>query len=125
MDAALAERLRGLELRLLDPAVRASAAELERLLDPAFVEFGVSGGRFERADLLAALPAAAPAGYRACGFEAELLAPGLVQLRYRSVHTREGVQVRARRSSLWRLGPDGWRLLFHQGTAFTDDAALC
>ncbi|WP_425526757.1 hypothetical protein [Xanthomonas campestris] len=37
--AALLTQLRDLELRLLDPQVRGSAAELETLLDPAFVEF--------------------------------------------------------------------------------------
>ncbi|MBB5866025.1 hypothetical protein GGR61_003690 [Xanthomonas arboricola] len=42
--------------------------------------------------------------YRADGFECVLLVPQL-------------------RRSLWRADGNGWRLLFHQGTAFTENAA--
>ena len=33
------------ELRLLDPAVRRAADQVEAMLDPEFVEFGASGRR--------------------------------------------------------------------------------
>ena len=41
-----------------------------------------------------------------------LLAPGIVHVTYVSDHAGR----RARRSSVWRLTDDGWRVYFHQGT---------
>ncbi|WP_374986921.1 DUF4440 domain-containing protein [Streptomyces fradiae] len=113
------------ELRLLEPAVRASRAEAGRLLDPEFTEVGVSGRRWTRDAMLADLPAmdgAVPGTphYRASGMAGVLLAPGLVHVTY---ETEAGGR-RARRSSLWRRSPDGagapWRLYHHQGTPVPD-----
>ncbi|MFF9629771.1 nuclear transport factor 2 family protein [Streptomyces fradiae] len=112
------------ELRLLEPAVRASRAEAERLLDPEFTEVGASGRRWTRDAVLAALPgdAAAPGAppCRASGMAGVLLAPGLVHLTFETVAGGR----RARRSSLWRRSPDGtgapWRLYHHQGTPVPD-----
>jgi len=44
-----------LELRLLEPQVRASAGELDRLLHPGFVEFGASGRKWDRSEIIASL----------------------------------------------------------------------
>jgi hypothetical protein len=41
------------ELRLLEPAVRGSAAEVEALLHPEFFEFGGSGRHWDRAAMVA------------------------------------------------------------------------
>jgi hypothetical protein len=43
------------ELRLLEPDVRGSAAEVETLLHPEFFEFGASGRHWDRASIVAAL----------------------------------------------------------------------
>ncbi|KLD71822.1 nuclear transport factor 2 family protein [Xanthomonas pisi] len=121
---ALLTQLRGLELRLLDPQVRRSLPELEALLDPAFVEFGASGRRYTREEIIAALTAsAAAADYAADGFVCVLLAPQLAQLRYRTRAHVDGVVRGALRSSLWRLDGACWRMLFHQATPFTENAA--
>ncbi len=122
METALAAHLRALELRLLEPAVRASREELERLLDPQFVEFGASGRRFERGDIVAELANEVAANYRAHDFECIELSPTLAQLRYLSTTVRGGQVLQARRSSLWQRGASGWRMLFHQGTVFVQDA---
>lgn len=45
------------ELRLLEPAVRASREEAARLLDPEFTEIGASGRRWTREEMLAELSA--------------------------------------------------------------------
>ncbi|MBB4724962.1 MULTISPECIES: DUF4440 domain-containing protein [Xanthomonas] len=123
-EDALLVQLRTLELRLLDPQQRADVQVLEALLDPAFVEFGTSGRRYTRSEVIAALrvPGVA-AEYCADDFECARLAPDLAQVRYRSVDRRQGVERQALRSSLWRSNAAGWQLLFHQGTLFTENAA--
>ncbi|OKJ96989.1 acetyltransferase [Streptomyces sp. CB03234] len=103
------------ELRLLDPAVRASWTEAARLLHPDFGEVGVSGRRWDRESMLAALPdmGGGGPGCEVSGMTGVQLAPDLVHLTYETVV--EGR--RARRSSLWRRSPGGdWRMYYHQAT---------
>jgi hypothetical protein len=104
------------EMRLLEPAVRASEELLRELLHPGFIEFGSSGRKWDRTTIVGALrreldrSGAAPASVsRMAGVE---LAPGLVHLTYMSDNNGR----RAYRSSLWRLTGQGWRLYFHQAT---------
>lgn len=102
------------ELRLLRPEVRRSREQVEELLDPAFVEFGASGRRWERSGIVAALAAEPADGEPASADDiaAIRLADDLVHVTYVSVcGTR-----RSRRSSLWRGSGGRWRLYFHQGT---------
>lgn len=115
--AAIAAAVDG-ELRLHDPAVRASA-EGVRLFDPEFVEIGASGRRWTYEEMVAALPTLHGTGADSRPIEASrmrgvLLAPDLVHLTYETVIDGR----RARRSSLWRKGGGdaGWRLYYHQGT---------
>lgn len=111
------------ELRLLEPEVRRSAVLAGELLDPDFVEVGSSGQRWERAEMLAALPAFSSSRADANGvpevpyevreMRGTLLAPGLVQLTFQTVHAGQ----RAHRTSLWRDNPgNGWQLYYHQAT---------
>lgn len=103
------------ELRLLDPAVRASNEAVNALLDPEFTEFGASGRRYDRTSVLAVTSAADeddPGPSAATEMTGALLAPGLVHLTY--VTERNGR--RFRRSSLWRQAGERWRMYFHQGT---------
>lgn len=102
-------------LRLLDPAVRAVPDEVLGLLDPEFVEFGASGRRWDRTTILSATtpaPGEEVTTTAVSELTGRMLAPGLVQVTYVSDQSGR----RARRSSLWRRRPEGWRLYFHQGT---------
>ena len=99
-----------LERRLLDPAVRADQAAVERLLHPDFREVGATGGMWDRTAVLAALAAepSVPAT-RMAAVDAREVADGVVLLTYALAGSL--------RSSLWvRGGPEGWQVLFHQGT---------
>ncbi|MFZ3567844.1 DUF4440 domain-containing protein [Streptomyces sp. BH097] len=108
------------ELRLLDPGVRASDAEVTALLDPEFVEFGASGRRWGRESILEATGAEPGPPVRVTGMRGTLLAPGVVHLTF---HTDDDGR-RAHRSSVWRRHPEaGWRLYFHQGTLTADESA--
>ena len=101
------------ERESLRPEVRASAAALDRLLDPDFREIGASGRLWTRAAAIEAVPTweqAAPILDE--DMEARRLAGDLVLLTYVSDHDGR----RARRSSLWRRSGGSWRMVFHQGT---------
>ncbi|MER0484573.1 DUF4440 domain-containing protein [Streptomyces sp. Edi2] len=113
-DQSLRAAVEG-ELRLLDPAIRASPALAAELLDPEFVEFGASGRRWDRVSILTAIapgPDTPPDRIATSDMTATLMAPGIVHVTYTSDHNGR----RARRSSLWRRSAAGWRLYFHQGT---------
>ncbi|MFF3483575.1 DUF4440 domain-containing protein [Streptomyces sp. NPDC002701] len=113
------ERAIAAELRLMDPAVRASRELAGRLLDPEFVEVGGSGRRWTYETMLAELPghqggSADGPRYEPSGMRGVLLAPGLVHLTF---ETRLGER-RTRHSSIWRAGDGaaGWRMYYHQAT---------
>lgn len=118
----LSEELRALELRLLEPGVRASAEALEGLLAEDFREFGASGRSFDRAGIVASLAAdssgAAEERYQLDGFDARATGEGHALATYRlRVLGPGGSELRtSRRSSLWRQEAAGWRMVFHQGT---------
>ncbi|KUF20587.1 hypothetical protein [Xanthomonas phaseoli] len=63
------------------------------------------------------------AEYQVDGVECMRLAPGLALLRDRSIARRQEIEWQALRSPPWRNNAAGWRLLFHQGTLFTENAA--
>ncbi|KPI27471.1 hypothetical protein OV320_5519 [Actinobacteria bacterium OV320] len=124
-DGGVGEAIAG-ELALMDPAVRASRALFERLLDPEFVEVGSSGRRYTYEEMLAWLPehpGSSRSGprYRPSAIEGVLLAPGLIHLTYETDFDGR----RARRSSLWRKRGEetGWRMYYHQGTPVPPEAA--
>ncbi|MEE1797730.1 nuclear transport factor 2 family protein [Streptomyces sp. NPDC101062] len=114
--SAIAAAIRA-ELRLLDPAVRASPALLAELLHPEFREFGSSGREWTRDAIIAALTAPggpAPRPITTSKMRGVQLAPDVVHLTYDT----ETDGRRAHRSSLWRLTGDTWLLHFHQGTPY-------
>jgi 3-oxoacyl-[acyl-carrier protein] reductase len=100
-----------LELRLLDPAVRADRAAAGALLHPEFREIGASGRVWDRETILDALAADPGGGSAPRGFEARAVGPDQVLLTYEVVAPR-----RSQRSSLWVRDEHGWRMRFHQGT---------
>jgi hypothetical protein len=102
------DKIRDLENRLLTPAVRASAEELERLLSDEFVEFGSSGRVYTKSDTIEALVADPSINANVRDSRVLIVAPGVVLATYRS-----GTSLR---SSLWRRERDAWRIVFHQGT---------
>lgn len=105
-----------LELQLQRPDVRAEPGAVEALLHPGFSEFGASGRRWGRTEMIAALAAGQPAGEEPVITATEMtgtrLAGDVIHLTY--ISQRAGR--RALRSSIWLRTPDGWRVYFHQGT---------
>ncbi len=101
----------GAERHLLDPATRADAAALERLLHKDFVEIGRSGRVWSRAQMIEALIGDPGVPGIAEGFAVDELAYGNALVTY----TLDGV----RRSSIWIRDGGRWQIRFHQGTPIT------
>ena len=91
--------------------------EIDALLDPQFFEFGASGRRLSRDDIIATLPAEVGASIGAHDVAAVQVAGGVVLVTYVS----DQGDRRCNRSSIWRLTPAGWRCYFHQGTLIPDE----
>ena len=99
-----------LERVLLSDAVRADPDAVAALLDPAWTEFGASGRRWSRTEMLAVI---APVGDPDLEvLSVETLAPDVVLLLWRSL-TDAGSSLR---SSVWVRSGGRWRQRFHQGT---------
>jgi len=109
---AFSEDLLALEQQLLDPALRADAAFLRRVLADDFQEIGQSGRIYDKASMINRLPMAPGfSGPRTIiDFEAREMGPGLILAIYRIAETG------TLRSSLWRRVNSGWELVFNQGT---------
>jgi len=92
---------------------RLAAGEYAALLHPEFLEFGQSGRRWTRAEVMAELPpATGPLTRTECQVHA--LSSSLALLTWRG--QRPG-RPAAWRSSLWAHDAQhGWRLRFHQAT---------
>jgi hypothetical protein len=105
-----------LELRLLQPLVRASPVDVDKLLHPDFIEFGASGRTWDRAQVITSLT-----GEQLSGGQAPITASDITGVRLADdvvhvTYVSQRDQRYARRSSIWRRTDAGWRIYFHQGT---------
>ena len=120
------------ELRQREPIFHAplfgtSAADYERSTATDYWEVGASGRRYSRDFILQSLsdnpPASADSlGWRTCDHALRRLGPDTYLLTY-VLHQADRI---TRRATLWQSSPDGWRILYHQGTvvlAEEDDVA--
>ncbi|MBK7541048.1 MAG: nuclear transport factor 2 family protein [Candidatus Competibacteraceae bacterium] len=118
MNDELLVELQRLEALLHTNEVRQDPEALAALLHPDFEEFGRSGRRYSRCEVLAEFTdGACLPKVQAESYEVSLIGEGVALLTYTSAHAAEGPTRRATlRSSLWVLSRGKWRLRFHQGT---------
>jgi hypothetical protein len=106
----------GLERELQTPECRRDRARVIALLADDFVEVGASGRVWDRASTLQLLGTEAQTSTDAVievhDLTGRVIGDGLVMARWDSARGGR----RARRTSLWRRDPAGWRLVHHQGT---------
>lgn len=115
LDRATTDAVIAAERALLDPAVRADRAALERWLDPEFTEIGQSGRFWTREAVFEDLLSTDQGEYQT----AELSEPRVQELAEDAYLLTYVVQVgarRSRRSSIWRERDGQLRMIFHQGT---------
>jgi hypothetical protein len=118
-SALLLEELTALERQLF----RRDRNLLEALLHPEFVEFGRSGRRYSRADILNDFggPISELPAIDSRSFDVVVLAEGVALLTYVSAPLdANGTLYRyTLRSSVWVRSKVGWQMRFHQGTPTT------
>jgi hypothetical protein len=115
----LLKELRSLETELHTIEARRNRQRMETLLHPDFVEFGRSGRRYTRTDILNEFgPTNVLPTVRSGSFDLAVLAEGIALLTYASAHEdADGKQSRhTLRSSVWVCTEIGWQIRFHQGT---------
>ena len=111
--------LQRLEEQLLNPVFRLNREWVSSLLAEEFCEFGSSGRVFNKEQILNLL--ADESGnytFSIMDFHAEILAPDVVLVTYRSSMQRLDLlnPAVALRSSIWMKCDGRWKIRFHQGT---------
>jgi hypothetical protein len=102
------------------PEFGTTRSDFERMTEPAFWEVGASGRRYSREYVLDEL-----AKRNAGPFE-EVLQPSdfhcleLATDNYLLTYTLVQGARRTRRATIWRRTPQGWKIVYHQGTVIVD-----
>jgi hypothetical protein len=121
-DAAsrkLFEELRDLERELHKDETRRDQTRMEMLLHPHFIEFGRSGRRYARGEIISEFgPDNVLPFIQSSDFEMVVLGEGVALLTYVSAHVdgADHAHRHSLRSSIWVRTPVGWQMRFHQGT---------
>jgi len=113
------EHLRELEISLHSREVRANRDRLEELLHEAFYEFGRSGKRYSRSDILKQFQDQEKhMNIDSSEFSFEPINEDVILLTYKSAHIAPDGELSRHtlRSSIWQRTDHGWKLRFHQGT---------
>lgn len=103
------------------PEFGTTRADFERMTAPDFWEVGASGRRYSREFVLDTLeeryrhPVAEV--WETADFACRELAPDVYLLTYTLL--QEGTR-KTRRSTIWQRTPDGWKIVYHQGTLVQD-----
>jgi len=111
--------IRQLEERLLKPEVRKSARDVADLLADELIEFGSSGGVYNKQQTIEGLQQESRSRWSLRDFKTSVLAPDVVLATYRAArHGPSGERsVDSLRSSIWKLIGGRWQMVFHQGTS--------
>jgi hypothetical protein len=113
----LTAAIRLLEEKLLEPATRRSAAELNELLADDFTEFGRSGNVYNKQVVIGRIQKEETSRMTLSDFKVVILAPDIILATYRAAKiAADGQKSYSLRSSIWRRAGDKWQLFFHQGT---------
>ena len=108
-----------LETSLHKRSTRNSRNKVTDLIADDFVEFGKSGGTFNKRDTLDGLEGeTVDLQVKVSDFTARELSPEVVLVTYTAVmlDSDKTTKVATNRSSVWVLRDDRWQMTFHQGT---------
>lgn len=111
-------KIKELELSLLKPEVRSSKEALDKLLTDDFVEFGTSGKKYTKADILERLPRSIDKiDYIVSDFSVEVPSENMAIATFKTEKTVNGKdRVISQRSSHWRKTDGVWQIFFHEAT---------
>src|ERR1700722_2327865 len=115
----IADYIKSLEERLLDPTVRRDSASVASHLTDDFIEFGAPGRVFDKAFILEDLKNEPPRpASRLTDFAIRELSPTIILATYRATRFNANGEpiLHSRRSSIWTHVNGQWQITFHQGT---------
>lgn len=114
---SLSQTLLELELNLVNQDNRSSAEKLNELLADDFIEYGSSGGIYNKEVTISSLTEGPSPTYEIYDFEVVSLSEDYAQTRFKTNRIDlDGTELTSLRSSIWRLTNDKWQMCFHQGT---------
>lgn len=114
----ITDTIKKLELSLLKPEIRSSKEALDNLLADDFIEFGSSGEKYTKADILERLPGTIEkVEYKVSDFEVASPSDDIAIATYKTEKIKEGKdKVVSKRCSHWRKTDKGWQMFFHEAT---------
>lgn len=110
------EFLLKLEMSLWINETRNSYEYMDSILHPDFLEFGRSGKRYNKEDILKHINLDINAKFPFKDLNVKSISDTTYLITYQSVLIKEGMEEVSNRSSIWVLTEDNFKLLFHQGT---------
>jgi len=107
-----------LEQKLVEPQTRSSHDTLDKLLHDDFCEYGSSGKKYTKSDILERLPETAEhSNYVIDDYQIKHLSDDCVLANFVTDRTDpDGTKVLSFRTSIWKLVGGNWQMFFHQGT---------
>jgi hypothetical protein len=108
--STLQKQIETLEHSLLDPSVRQSTEQLNKLIADDFLEFGSSGKVYNKQDSIK--PDESYRKFVVNDYKVKELSKDVMLATYK---TRED-GIASLRSSIWKRYGDEWQMIFHQGT---------
>lgn len=113
----LKETILALETTLVNQDVRMSEEKLDELLADDFLEYGSSGGIYDKKITIETLTEGDGFTYKIYDFEIIELSPNFIQSRFKTNRTNpDGSNLTSLRSSIWKNNNGSWQMWFHQGT---------
>ncbi len=107
-----------LELSLLKPEVRSSTEALNKLITDDFIEYGSSGKKYTKKDILERLPSTLEkCEYLVTDFNVKIQSSNIVIATFKTERTSNGTdKVISLRSSHWRKTDNQWQMFFHKAS---------
>lgn len=123
MNEIEAKKFYDLETALHKKEVRNSREQVSALIADDFLEFGKSGGKFDKQDILTGLEQEAiDLQIIVSDLNAKELSKDIVLVTYVASMLDEdnSTTILTNRSSVWMLRDGNWQMVFHQGTKKQD-----
>jgi len=104
------------------PEFGTSRADFDRLMAPDYWETGASGRRYAREPILNEMDRRYANGtyedvWETSDFHCRQLAENVYLLTYTLLQAKQRL---TRRATIWKRTPDGWQIVYHQGTIVQD-----
>jgi hypothetical protein len=110
----LTETVKKLEASLHEPAIRQDVHRLNKLMADDFIEIGKSGKVWTRSAVIKALSSETGIKIRMTDFTFLKLSEDIVLVTYTSHQSTN--ELTSKRSSIWKLFGNEWKIIYHQGT---------